>query len=123
MEQNLATAEGQQARLDQLNGDRGIGRVANSLELLRAVYADPAMPLGVRMRAAIASLPFEFPKLAVTAAFTSDEGLAAALDRAIARCKTIEATPAQPAIDVTPSAPEQQPASELAKPFPRLRRV
>lgn len=39
----------------------------NSLRFLRAVYLDANLPLTVRMRAAIAALPHEVPRLMVTA--------------------------------------------------------
>jgi hypothetical protein len=55
-----------------------------SLDLLRAVYRSPAVPLSVRLRAAIAALPHEHPKLAVTANLNG-ETFADALERAIAR--------------------------------------
>ena len=40
---------------------------ATSLDFLRVVYRDARLPLSVRMRAAIAALAFEHPKLSVTA--------------------------------------------------------
>ena len=75
-----------------------------SLELLQAVYCNEAVPLSVRMRAAIAALPFETPKLAVTAIGPMSEGFAVQLKKAIARSgklietqaiKTVEAAPDQ----------------------------
>lgn len=55
-----------------------------SLEFLQAVYRDPGQPVSRRMRAAIAALPFETPKLSATATFSGD-GFAARLEEAIAR--------------------------------------
>jgi hypothetical protein len=40
---------------------------ATSLDFLRGVYRDARLPLSVRMRAAIAALAFEHPKLTVNA--------------------------------------------------------
>ena len=40
---------------------------ATSLDFMQAVYRDPAQPMSLRMRAAVAALPFEHPKLSVNA--------------------------------------------------------
>jgi hypothetical protein len=60
--------------------------VKNSLEFLCAVNQNPNLPLPTRMRAAIASLPFEQPKLMVTA-HLDGQGLAAQLEQGLARLK------------------------------------
>jgi hypothetical protein len=72
----------------------------SSLNFLQAVYRDRCQPMHRRMRAAIAALPFEHPKLAVTAV-VGTEGFAARLEAARERAaKVIELR--QP----DPSAPE-----------------
>jgi hypothetical protein len=78
---------------------------AISLDLLREVYRNPSIPLTVRMRAAIAALPFETPKLAVTAQ-VSEGDFATLLDRRIERRKLIEAKPTNgAAVEVKPPLP------------------
>ena len=57
----------------------------SSLEFRRAIYADPHQPIHRRMRAAIAALPFEHPKLAVTASLGPNSSFGARLEDAIAR--------------------------------------
>jgi hypothetical protein len=69
---------------------------SSSLEFLQKIYSDPCQPMSRRMRAAIAALPFESPKLAVQALEISPHGFASHLEAARARCKIIEAEPTAP---------------------------
>jgi|SRR6476620_9767593 hypothetical protein len=62
---------------------------ATSLQFLQAVYCNEGLALPVRMRAAIAALPFESPKLAVTA-LVNEQSFAEILDRRLKRIKEIE---------------------------------
>ncbi|MGY4174727.1 hypothetical protein ACVIHH_000018 [Bradyrhizobium sp. USDA 4518] len=52
-----------------------------SLDFLQAIYRSADQPMHRRTRAAVAALPFEHPKLAVTAV-VSTEGFAARLEAA-----------------------------------------
>jgi hypothetical protein len=56
---------------------------ASSLDFLRTVYRDPYQPIARRMRAAIAALPFEHPKLSAVASLGPNHGFAARLERAL----------------------------------------
>lgn len=67
-----------------------VPRDATPLDFLQAVYRSPAQPMARRLRAAIESLRFCHPQLAVTATIDG-EAFGAALERAIARSgKVIE---------------------------------
>jgi hypothetical protein len=46
----------------------GAARDATSLQVMQAIYRNPTQPISRRMRVAMAALPFEHPKLSVTAA-------------------------------------------------------
>jgi|SRR6266498_3656788 hypothetical protein len=64
-----------------------IGPNGMSIDLLRAVYRNSSLALPVRLRAAIAALPHETPRLAVTAV-VNEQDFATLLDR---RLKKMEA--------------------------------
>jgi hypothetical protein len=92
-----------------------------SLDLLQAVYRRSDLPLTTRMRAAIAALNYELPRLAVTAQIT-DQDIATVLDRRIAHYQElqrangsklieakVEAEPVEPeSIEVKPPTPSQR---------------
>ncbi len=65
-----------------------LGPDETSLAFLQKIYRSASQPIARRMRAAMAALPFESPKLAVTAINNmSGEDFARLLDRAIARSR------------------------------------
>jgi hypothetical protein len=63
---------------------------AISLDGLQAVYRNPRLPLQMRIRAMVAALPFETPKLAVTAT-VSEHDFATLLDRRLKRIEEMKA--------------------------------
>ena len=69
----------------------------SALSFLQACYRNPSLNLTTRMRAAIAALPFESPKLAVTAV-VSEQDFATVLDRRLKRIEEMKAN----AIKATP---------------------
>jgi hypothetical protein len=67
------------------DGDRltvGLTEYSGAHALLRAVYLNPDQPLSRRIRCAIAALPYEVPKLAVSAAAGGGRDFAAKLEAA-----------------------------------------
>src|SRR5262249_13689466 len=85
----LDRIEAQQAMSLQLKPD------AISLDLLQAIYRNSSLPLTVRLKAAIAALPHEVPKLMATA-IINENSFAEILDRRLKRIaeeKVIEARP------------------------------
>ena len=58
----------------------------SSLDLLQAIYRCPDQPLSIRMKAAIAALPYEHPKLAVTAVLDGTEDLARIIHHLLIFC-------------------------------------
>ena len=71
------------------NGEIEIPPNGNSLDLLQAVYRRSDLPLTTRMRAAIAALNYELPRLQVTAQITEND-IATVLDRRIAHYQELE---------------------------------
>jgi hypothetical protein len=107
MENPVTLIEAHQRRVDVMNEGLMLSPNATSLELLQAVYRNPSIDLHVRMRAAMASLPFEHPKLAVTAV-VNEQNFAEVLERRLKRIAELEATPlnaSKPEIEVKPPSP------------------
>jgi hypothetical protein len=91
----------------------------NSLTFLQKVYRNSVLPLHTRMRAAMAALPHEVPKLSASTLVTYDGDFAKRLDLAIERAnghaKLIEGKVVE---SPSPEGSPQHPASELTKPLP-----
>ena len=90
----------------------------DALTFLKAVYQHPKVPLSVRMRAASIAIPFEVPKLAVTAVVTNQDDFATRLDRCIERAKEVRMLP--PVIEH--EHPREHPPSELRPSNGQLKR-
>ena len=86
------------------------GPNATSLDLLRAIYRSPQMPLHTRMRAAMACLKHEHPTLGITFQTTNSD-FAELLDRRIKHMeelKLIEHQPQPKAVELKPSTPQMR---------------
>jgi len=85
-----------------------------SLKFLQTIYRNPEVPLPVRMRAAMAALQFEHPKLAVTATIEGGD-FAEKLEQAVERSrKVIEAKPmieGNVTANVSSNTPHVQPSN------------
>jgi len=104
------------------NNQLDLGPTASSLDLLQAIYRDPSIALTTRMRAAMACLPHEVPRLAVTAQVT-EGNFADLLDRRLKRLeevKLIEANGAKIS-EAQPinGEPQRQPHVETKPPLAR----
>jgi hypothetical protein len=103
MENPIALIEAHQRRVDKMNG-KDLEDVENAHALLKAVYRNPTLDLSIRMRAAIAALPFESPKLAVTAV-VNEQDFATLLDQRLARMEAMKTD----AIEARPEPVEMKP--------------
>jgi hypothetical protein len=84
----------------------------SSLEFLQKVYRNSALPLATRMRAAMAALQFEKPKLGVSLNYNVNDDFAAQLDRAIERSNG-----GMKLIEGSLTKVEEHPPSEMAEPM------
>ena len=72
-----------------------LGDGALSLDGLQAIYRNPGLPLATRMRAMIAAIPFESPKLLATA-IVSEGSFAELLDQRLKRIEQVKMIEAKP---------------------------
>jgi|SRR6516162_10073071 hypothetical protein len=108
----------------QVNGGQiDIPPNGTSLDLLQAVYRRTDLPLTTRMRAAIAALNYELPRLQVTAQI-SEQDFAAVLDRRIKRLQEMRLRDANNAIEanklIEAEPVEAEPEIEMKPPMPRI---
>jgi hypothetical protein len=68
---------------------------ATSLAFLQAVYANPELPLNIRLRAAVSAAPYEQPRLSVAIAVTPNEDFARRLELAVTRSARVIAARAE----------------------------
>jgi hypothetical protein len=102
IDRQLTRIEARQRAVEQV-----IGSVEDAHSLLRSVYSNPDVPLQTRIKAAVEAIPFELPKLAVSAVIEGKD-FAGRLEKAIARsheldrmngAKVIEAKPVRSEFD------------------------
>ena len=74
----------------------------NALNFLQSIYRDPTQQQYTRMRAAIAALPFESPKLQATAIIGMGRDFASKLERAMLRSDKVRLILNEPAKELEP---------------------
>jgi hypothetical protein len=113
MDNPITLIEAHQKRVDKMNGELDFPSNGMSIDLLRAVYRNPSIPLPVRMRAAISCLQHETPKLGVSV-MVNEQDFASLLDARIKRyeemqARTIEAKPQPQTIEQPIDPPQIEP--------------
>ena len=96
----------------------------DALRYLQMIYRDPHLSTAVRMRAAGLALPFESPKLAVTA-MVSEQDFATVLDRRLKRIEEMKLLEnkvinGEPVMADQTINPEPQPAPPTPAPLNRI---
>jgi hypothetical protein len=90
-----------------------------SLELLQLVYRCDQLPLTTRMRAAMACLPMEHPRLSVVAQMTEHD-FAVLLDKRLENLKRLEQAPTNgKVIEAAPAKASSEPAL-IRRPMPAV---
>ena len=95
---------------------------ALSLDGLQAIYRNPGLPLTTRMRAMIAAIPFESPKLLATA-IIDERDFATLLDRRLKRIqqqRLLENKTINHAVTETTTVAEPQPSPPMPAPLNRI---
>jgi hypothetical protein len=93
-----------------------------SIDLLRAVYRNNALPLHTRMRAAMSALKHEVPTLGISVVVNADD-MATRLDRALARIAAIKSNDhinGEPVVTEPTFQPEPQSPPPTSNPLSRL---
>lgn len=100
-------------------------KAVTPLEFFEAVYMNPDLPLGTRLRAATEAAKYVHPRMAVVATAQVGDGFAEMLDRAIAASRTVRQPKVIEARPMPPNghkSPEEVSAERMGKSFAPMRR-
>jgi len=102
---------------DQGNEQLDLGPTASALDLLEAIYRDPAQQLSIRIRCAMACLPFQSPKLLATAIINEND-FATLLDQRLKRIAEMKLIEAKPIANETSANENVDARSDIEAPLP-----